>query len=423
MQCRGPPPQEHKMANKIILAGTAGLLVVLVVAGGFLWEGPEFCVQDTRDMMDTWVTIMAYDKDEGKANDAIEAAYQRMKEISSIASRFDNSTEVWELNTNGTIEDPSPEFLEMMEMSVHYWNITDGAFDITIMPMLDLWGERMFLFKAGENNASALDNGQFDESMRMGFANIQPGLYELNTTIEVAVDDQGENWTITSNWQRYYVTKNGSGLDVSTNFWNLPHWTQQHYINQTMPLIGSDKITIEEDRITLEEGMMITLDGIAKGYAVDEALKVLAEHNIKSGLVNAGGDIATLGTKPEGLPWVIGLRNPENYEEILLEISFSDGEAIATSGNYIRYFNTSARTGHIMDPSTGRSSEGASSSTIVAKTCAEADILATAAYVLGTEEGINVVETLPGVEALLLGYENPRDVFRSSGISQYEDQS
>ncbi|MCK4613163.1 MAG: FAD:protein FMN transferase, partial [Thermoplasmata archaeon] len=249
-------------------------------------------------------------------------------------------------------------------------------------------------------------------------------LYELNET--PAVNMEGNilgmgvpGWSIRSNWQQYYVVNESGELKVFTMFWYFPHGTQEEFINQTMPLVGSDRITVTNDSIRLEPGMSLTLDGMAKGYAVDAAITVLKEKGIKRALVDAGGDIATLGTKPGGKKWVTGLRDPGDRSTSVTEFELS-GQAIATSGNYERYFDENASVGHIMDPSTGRSIFRCSSATIIADNCTVADILATGVFVLGAEDGIRLVETLPGIEALLLGYEDPKEIFRSSGLGDYE---
>lgn len=185
-----------------------------------------------------------------------------------------------------------------------------------------------------------------------------------------------------------------------------------------MPFIGCDKILVNNDKIQIEKGMGITLDGMAKGYIVDEALQVLRENGIKNAMIDAGGDIATLGTKPGDERWIIGLRNPNNKSESLVEIRLAN-KAITTSGNYERYFDEEANVGHIMDPRTGWSVYKCSSGSIIAKSCTVADILSTAVFVCGPENGLEIVEKLPDVETIILGYENPKEITYSSGVNSF----
>ena len=97
----------------------------------------------------------------------------------------------------------------------------------------------------------------------------------------------------------------------------------------------------------------------------------------------------------------------------------ADG-AIATSGNYERYFDPAAEVGHIMDPRTGLSSHNASSATVIASTCTQADALATAVFVLGPIDGMNLVDTLETVGAFVVGYEEPSRLYRSEGLGAFE---
>ena len=205
--------------------------------------------------------------------------------------------------------------------------------------------------------------------------------------------------------------------DADKQFWELDAATQQAAISEAMKLVGSDKIVVTEDRISFqEEGMKITLGGIAKGYAVDEALKVIKEMGIRYALIDAGGDIGTLGSKPMGTLWQIALTNPDNTEESLATFGFHD-RSIATSGNYERYFDPEAEVGHILNPKTGYSAAGCISVTIIAENCTQADTLATAVFVMGAEDGMRLVESLDEVECFIVDAD--RIIYRSSGLSEY----
>ncbi|RLI61772.1 MAG: hypothetical protein DRO67_07725 [Candidatus Asgardarchaeum californiense] len=409
------------MKNIKVFTVLVSLLVVLLIVGNLFWDNPEQRFESTQEMMDTYVTISIYHNNEEKAKEIIKTAFDRISEIILIASRFDPSSELYKLNINGTIESPSPELLDMIKTSAYYWNVTDGAFDITILPLLNLWNDDKGLLTINNSFEQELNNEEISESLKNNFNSIQPPIYDLNETPTVKIDEKG--WTISSSWQQYYVTKEEENyLKISTKFYYLPYETQQEYINQTLPFIGSDKIIISSNKIQLEPEMSITLDGIAKGYIVDEALQILKDSGIKNAMIDAGGDIATLGTKPGGEKWVIGLRNPNNKSESIVEFQLTD-MAITTSGNYERYFDEDATIGHIMDPHTGRSIYKCSSASIIAETCTEADILSTAVFVHGPEKGLQIVEALPNVETIILGYENPKEIIYSSGIQNFMIES
>jgi len=168
--------------------------------------------------------------------------------------------------------------------------------------------------------------------------------------------------------------------------------------------------------------MAVTLGGIAKGYAVDEAMEVLKEFDIKQALINAGGDLYAMGTKPDGTSWTVKLENPDDSDNADTDIkplptfAFAD-KAVATSGNYYRYYDPEKEVGHIMDPRTGYTTNICISVTIIADTCMEADALATSVFVMGPDDGMNLIESLKDVEGLII--DSGRKVTKSSGLLEY----
>ncbi len=395
---------------------TIALIVLLIIGSVFFYQLPIQRYEKRRDMMGTYVRIVVYHHDEAHAMESIDSAYARIEDVVSVASRYDPSSELYILNDDGRLEAASPTLIELIQKSIDIYEITGGAFDITITPLLNLWTDEFELTTIDSGYETDLNNGILSESLRDEFEDIEPPIYLLNETPVVTIT--GNGWTISSSWQNYYVYQHDTELSVSTNFWNLPYDTQEHYIDITKQYVGSDKITIDGNSIELEEGMSLTLDGIAKGYAVDKAIEELQSNGIESALVDAGGDIATLGTRSEGKKWTIGLRNPEDEMESIMEFGLS-GQAIATSGNYERYFDEEAQVGHIMDPNTGRSIYKSSSATIITGDCTMADALATAVFVLGPEDGTALVNSLDETESLILCYEDPTSLSSSDGISDY----
>jgi len=126
----------------------------------------------------------------------------------------------------------------------------------------------------------------------------------------------------------------------------------------------------------------IDLGGIAKGYGVDRAAEALRAHGVRDGMVNVGGDLVALGVSENGDAWRVGIRSPERPGEIGRVIRISD-RAVATSGDYLRYFEHGGRRyHHLIDPATGSPSrsDGLRSVTVVAETCMTADAAATMAF-------------------------------------------
>ena len=199
--------------------------------------------------------------------------------------------------------------------------------------------------------------------------------------------------------------------------WKESKEVQQEKILEALNLVGSDKISINGSNIKFEkEGMSVTLGGIAKGYIVDKVIETLKSQGIKNALVNAGGDIATLGAKPDGELWNVSLENPDNTSEKIVEFALA-GKSIATSGNYYRYFDPKKEAAHIIDPRTGYTADKCISATIIAENATIADILATSVFVLGPKDGISLVDSLDNVEAFIIDSE--RNIFKSKGIDKY----
>lgn len=148
--------------------------------------------------------------------------------------------------------------------------------------------------------------------------------------------------------------------------------------------------------------MTLDLGGIAKGYAIDQAIEVLRRHGVTMALVNAGGDIRCLGTKADGTPWRIGIQNPRKNTAIVGVVNISDA-AVATSGDYERYFmQQGIRYHHIFDPATGMPVRECQSVTIVAPTAEQADVMATAIFVMGPDRGLTFLNEQADIEGMIV---------------------
>ncbi len=125
----------------------------------------------------------------------------------------------------------------------------------------------------------------------------------------------------------------------------------------------------------------VDLGGIAKGHAVDRAVRVLRRHGVRDGMVNAGGDLYALGSSPEGGPWRVGIRSPADPTRLIGQVDMSD-RAVATSGDYEQYFDYRGRRyGHILDPKTASPwRTDVHSVTVMADDCMAADAGATAVF-------------------------------------------
>jgi thiamine biosynthesis lipoprotein len=169
-------------------------------------------------------------------------------------------------------------------------------------------------------------------------------------------------------------------------------------------LVDYRQIELAGDRVALQiPGAAVTLDGIAKGRVIDGGVAALQQAGFDQIVVEAGGDLRTLGRRPDHTPWRVGVLHPRPASPgELLAVLTVGGEAVATSGDYMNSFTADFRQHHILDPRTGESPDELAAATVLASTALEADALGTALMVLGSAAGLALAERLPGVEALVV---------------------
>jgi thiamine biosynthesis lipoprotein len=279
---------------------------------------------------DTVCTVITYGKTPASHFNVVET---RAEEIEKQLSAYDADSSLSVLNSRageGPVEVPV-ELFDVVKHGIAYSQLTDGAFDITIGPVQQLWGIS-------------------------GDSPKVPGARELEAAIR---------------------------------------------------LVDYRKVVLfdHENRILLEnEGMMIDLGGIAKGYAADEAAALLRENGHDHALVNFGGNVVAIGNRPDGTPWRIGSQHPERSRgDTLCIIAVADA-TVVTSGKYERFFEADGvRYHHILDTNSGYPVENELTSvSIVTDSSMKADALSTAVFTLGLEAGLNLVENFDGVEAVLV---------------------
>jgi len=258
-------------------------------------------LEKTLPLMDTFVTITVYDQSSDKAQEAIELGFSEMKRLINIFNRYEGGTQISKLNEDGVLKDVPKEMYFVMKKASYYYHLSNGAFDITVKPVVDLLKER---FKAGT----------------------PPTIKE---------------------------------------------------IKEALNLVDASSLYFDENKIKfLKKGMGITLDGIAKGYIVDKTAELIKNMGIKYALINAGGDIRVIGNKY----FKIAIRDPFKPSDYVEIINLKDA-AIATSGNYERYFDKEKKFFHIINPKKGESPLKLSSVSVIAKTVTDADAISTAAFV------------------------------------------
>ena len=323
MSQRDPSPRfaRRRVLQIMAAAGVAGGLLGL---GLMRCRGQVHIVREGRVLMGTQINLIVHGPDEDHCRQAAQATFARMATLSAILSRHDQSSELARLNRDGRLASASPALCTVLDLAEGISRGTDGAFDVTVLPLLALYGRD-----------------------------------------------------------------------------RLPEPQQ---LEAALALVDYRKIERHGNDLILDRsGMGITLDGIAKGYIVDEAVATLHTAGFTNVYVEAGGDLMVTGAKPADEPWRIGIRPPRGQSGPMTVLSSTTALAVATSGDYLQAFTADLRHHHILNPRTGMSPPELASATVTAPSVALADGLATAAMVLGPERAIAALTRFPGCEGLFVG--------------------
>lgn len=301
-------------------------IVAVSAAGGFALKYgltkpvTEQIVSETRMLVGTIININVVGADSQRSADAINACFKRIAALESVLSRFQPNSQVSILNRSGFVKEAHPALISLIRQSHQLSELTGGAFDVTVKPLLDL----------------------------------------------------------------YQAAKD-----------SLPTAQQ---VEEARALVNYQNIVISGKELALEQaGMSITLDGIAKGFIVDEGIATFKEFGFENVMVEAGGDLMGLGNNGLDSPWKIGLQPPRAEMSAMLHTFNIQNQAIATSGDYMQSFTSDFLHHHIIDPRSGYSPRDLASVSIIASTAALADGLATAAMVLG-KSALPLFKKIPNCE-------------------------
>ncbi|MGF7078111.1 FAD:protein FMN transferase [Mucilaginibacter sp. UYCu711] len=183
-------------------------------------------------------------------------------------------------------------------------------------------------------------------------------------------------------------------------------------------LINYQNVILDNENTTVflkEAGMRIGFGGIGKGYAADKAKAVLQTEGVKSGIVNAAGDLITWGTQPNGKPWTIAIADPDQETTPFSTLNISN-MAIATSGNYAKYVVINGKKySHTIDPKTGLPVSGIKSVSIISPSAEFADAMATPVTVMGAYVGLDLINQLQNVACVIITDDS--NVYTSKNIN------
>lgn len=183
-------------------------------------------------------------------------------------------------------------------------------------------------------------------------------------------------------------------------------------------LIDYRNIILDKENTTVflkKEGMRIGFGGIGKGYAAEMAKKLLLKHNVKSGIINASGDLSAWGLQPNGKKWTIGVADPESPASAFSFMEISN-KAVATSGNYEKFITIDGKKySHTIDPKTGLPITGIKSVTIIASNAEFADAMATPIAVMGIKAGLYLIDQIPDLYCIIIDDNNK--IYTSKNIN------
>lgn len=187
---------------------------------------------------------------------------------------------------------------------------------------------------------------------------------------------------------------------------------------EMVKLIDYQKVILNHNDYSVflkDAGMRIGFGGIGKGYAAEMAKQLMMREGVKSGVVNASGDLTTWGNQPNGKQWTIGIADPNHKNKTFSSINISN-MAVATSGDYEKFVLIKGkRYSHTINPKTGLPVTGIKSVTIIAPNAELADSLATPVTVMGVKVGLDLINQIKGVACVII--DDNDKIFTSKNIN------
>ena len=200
---------------------------------------------------------------------------------------------------------------------------------------------------------------------------------------------------------------------VDKSLWNfdatMTSLPTEEIAKKSVRLINYKNIIVDKDASTVylkQKGMRIGFGGIGKGYAAEQAKYIMRLAGVESGVVNASGDLTTWGNMPNGDKWTIGIVSPEMATTTFSYMNIS-GLSVATSGNYEKFVVIDGKKySHTINPKTGLPVSGIKSVTIVSTNAEVADAMATPVMIMGIEAGLNMINQINDIEAIVIDDNN-----------------
>ena len=248
--------------------------------------------------------------------------------------------------------------------------------------------------------------------------NEESELYKLNHREGAPVSNTTNTWHVSEDLAALLskgisITKESNGaFDIAiaplTSLWDFtaenPKVPDDTAIQNALPLCSSDGVTINGQDITLpSDDIQFDVGAIAKGYIADRLKDFLVKKGVNSAIINLGGNVLCIGSKPDGTPFKVGIQKPfadRNETEAVMDII---GKSVVSSGIYERCFKQNGKLyHHILNPKTGYPYDnGLISVTIISGQSVDGDALSTTCFALGLEDGLKFAEK-KGVQAVFI---------------------
>ena len=433
----------------------AASLIVLCILSQTGCAGKETAVSGTDFLLNTVCKVDIYEGGGSRKEqeELIEKVFDLCREYENRLSRTIPGSDVYRLNhAEGEPVAVHETTIEVIEAGIRYGQLSGGRFDITVGRLSELWDF------SGQASSVPDADAIFEAVSHVDYQKIRiwPVKDDKRTEgrepedQESALVWQGKAATSQSEaktrqketalWQDAQVPKAGKQgpetsirptqelgdedrLQRDTTDDTLQNGKEIVRAEAKSAVVPTDVVStgVQKNEVQLlDVGAKLDLGGIAKGYIADQAADYLRESGVTSAVLNFGGNIVTIGTKREDVPFTIGIERPfsaeeEGQKEILGTIDLSDG-SVVTSGTYERkFYEDGILYHHILDPKTGYPAEtDLDGVSIVGPSSVDCDGLSTSCLMLGLEKGKKLIDNLDGYEAIFVTKE--RQVVVTEGL-------
>jgi thiamine biosynthesis lipoprotein len=280
-----------------------------------------------------------------------------------------------------------------------------NRFEISVVSDDESWAEERIKDAIEEIRRIEKLFTTFDESSQANLINRNAGIQPVKVDKEV-FDLIQRSKKISDLTQGEFDITYGS---IDKRLWNfdqtMTSLPDPKIARETIRLINYRNVLLDANNCTvflIEKGMRIGFGGIGKGYAAEKAKKLLQEKGVKSGIVNASGDLTAWGHQPNRKPWTIGIADPNVARKAFSYLDITN-TSIATSGNYEKFVMIDGKKySHTIDPKTGMTVRGIKSVTIICSNAEIADAMATPVMIMGIRVGLDMINQMNGIACIII---------------------